>query len=1035
MSQGQSGSSSGGRRAKPVFLKEPSSLESLTWVWSDLTSRVAQSLPASIARPGRWSGSSPQAVPPPGPRVPAGPLYAASMQPTSPMPYHPASAYGPPRPPSLAYGPPGEVPPEWDAAPVLYSAFEAWPRDPLALNSSLAACLCLGYPDGFQVWDISDIDNIREIISVRDVVERVTAMRYLRPSPKCQAKLDDVQLASLPWVACVHSAAPSGDSEPPSPNPTRYSRPIAVGNCVSIFSLSQQTLLHSFSFAPHTIIEMTHNDLLIAVTLDNGTLHLIDITRQEVVAQFDHVSPVPDEVSTSPRIALGPRFLAFPTCQIAPVKVKLTPIDDPAWTPQSRHAVEKVAKDVVNGVKVLGSFGYKTLSNYFSPAPSTTQSPSLTYPPPLAGSGRSGGPVKPPPVSDPDEHLGNVIVYDLQEVLDALPTDSASTPLVTAAPVAHFVAHRHPIHCLVFSPGQTLLATVSTQGHALNVFSLLGRHDRGFATGGPGHHPAVFDAVRGIRHLYRLARGITDALVESISFSPDAHWVAASTSRGTTHVFPINPQGGPVDAPAHLGPAASLSPLDAGYSLSNGSSVWKSGLTSVPAVVRIKQRAPLAPASPLPRPPSHPHYPEDLGVFPMELPSTDPYSIGYPAMGHRPPQSPPAIRGSLVTYFGPSSAGAEWYATLHGQYYPSTSFGTGNPTSTVTPRHRVKQLIQPLLLWIFHPNATLTLHRLTPSCVAQKGKHAAAFHPRYTLAVNRDDLAEWDVIRHSTWATLPWKAPRQAPAKNPAPGPSTTAPQSAAIDWMVHMELVTCPLINPEPLWAQSQFQFQCIIPPTPTTPTARFSGSPAPAPATEPWFPKVRVWEFKRGAPRPYGTASMDRGDGDNSPYSYQVQDRLHNAMNSVLDIRYPLAVEPLLSPEIATVSPASDDFLAVNKPRPIPFLYSEQVPSRPTLPGENGRPESLLAHVSENESMDELASDLDEVHVYSPAPESPPTSRRKSYSAGERGGGYRGEPVGPGATNGSRAPDSLFPELSEDDSLHALINFEADDQKSSAE
>lgn len=37
-------------------------------------------------------------------------------------------------------------------------------------------------------------------------------------------------------------------------------------------------------------------------------------------------------------------------------------------------------------------------------------------------------------------------------------------------------------------------------------------------------------------------------------FSPDSRWVAISTLRGTTHVFPINPYGGAPCARTHMSP-------------------------------------------------------------------------------------------------------------------------------------------------------------------------------------------------------------------------------------------------------------------------------------------------------------------------------------------------------------------------------------------------------------------------------------------------------------------------------------------------
>ena len=42
-----------------------------------------------------------------------------------------------------------------------------------------------------------------------------------------------------------------------------------------------------------------------------------------------------------------------------------------------------------------------------------------------------------------------------------------------------------------------------------------------------------------------------DFVFQDIAFSPDSRWVAVSTLRGTTHVFPITPYGGPVGVRTH----------------------------------------------------------------------------------------------------------------------------------------------------------------------------------------------------------------------------------------------------------------------------------------------------------------------------------------------------------------------------------------------------------------------------------------------------------------------------------------------------
>jgi hypothetical protein len=33
------------------------------------------------------------------------------------------------------------------------------------------AVLMLGYPDGFQIWDVSSVDNIHELVSIKDEKE------------------------------------------------------------------------------------------------------------------------------------------------------------------------------------------------------------------------------------------------------------------------------------------------------------------------------------------------------------------------------------------------------------------------------------------------------------------------------------------------------------------------------------------------------------------------------------------------------------------------------------------------------------------------------------------------------------------------------------------------------------------------------------------------------------------------------------------------------------------------------------------------
>ncbi|GAB4860622.1 Mediates both low-affinity uptake and efflux of sugar across the membrane [Ancistrocladus abbreviatus] len=65
----------------------------------------------------------------------------------------------------------------------------------------------------------------------------------------------------------------------------------------------------------------------------------------------------------------------------------------------------------------------------------------------------------------------------------------------------------------------------------------------------PGHQgsSSASDVGNSYVHLYRLQRGLTNVVIQEISFSDDSHWIMISSSRGTNHLFAISPSGGPVN--------------------------------------------------------------------------------------------------------------------------------------------------------------------------------------------------------------------------------------------------------------------------------------------------------------------------------------------------------------------------------------------------------------------------------------------------------------------------------------------------------
>ncbi|GBM40158.1 Breast carcinoma-amplified sequence 3 [Araneus ventricosus] len=106
---------------------------------------------------------------------------------------------------------------------------------------------------------------------------------------------------------------------------------------------------------------------------------------------------------------------------------------------------------------------------------------------------------------------------------------------------AHFPAHANePVAALEFDPSGMLLFTSCRLGHSFHIFRIF-------------PHPAS-SAMGAVHHLYTLHRGETTAKVQDVTFSLDSRWVSVSTMRGTTHIFPITPYGGPISVRTHTSP-------------------------------------------------------------------------------------------------------------------------------------------------------------------------------------------------------------------------------------------------------------------------------------------------------------------------------------------------------------------------------------------------------------------------------------------------------------------------------------------------
>ena len=140
---------------------------------------------------------------------------------------------------------------------------------------------------------------------------------------------------------------------------------------------------------------------------------------------------------------------------------------------------------------------------------------------------------------------GVVTVLDIMELVTSEERDKESVDLNNSrleatAVVAHFLAHTKAIVALQWDHSGSLLLTADRPGHNFHLFRVVA-------------HP-LGSAFSSVHHLYTLYRGDTPGSVQDIAFSPDSRWVAVSTLRGTTHIFPISPYGGPVGVRTHTSP-------------------------------------------------------------------------------------------------------------------------------------------------------------------------------------------------------------------------------------------------------------------------------------------------------------------------------------------------------------------------------------------------------------------------------------------------------------------------------------------------
>ncbi|KAG8794667.1 hypothetical protein FRC12_022562 [Ceratobasidium sp. 428] len=166
-----------------------------------------------------------------------------------------------------------------------------------------------------------------------------------------------------------------------------------------------------------------------------------------------------------------------------------------------------------------------------------------------------------------------------------------------------------------------MLAVSGSDGVYVRVFEVRPRGR--YSKGGPRlteHGVLTEGRDTGILwHWYDLQRGVTRRRVTNIVWSADSKWISVVTVRGTIHIFPINPYGGPSTGASHLlgsGRVVNMSePQRAPVSLSSVLRFHSSGTVTPTTGAKPSSGVPVSTSFGRPSKPSRDSGAQDVYVF------------------------------------------------------------------------------------------------------------------------------------------------------------------------------------------------------------------------------------------------------------------------------------------------------------------------------------------------------------------------------------------------------------------------------------
>ncbi|ORX50916.1 hypothetical protein DM01DRAFT_1337518 [Hesseltinella vesiculosa] len=895
-----------GVRAEPKYLRDPTSLETISSGLSRLSSYVASNIP--LRKP-----SLAPYIPPHDPQLFYYQQQLLQQQQQQQQQQRLAS--------SAAVK-------DDDAAADALETITFASFDTMATVDGELMVLLLGYEEGFQLWNVSQPENVRELVSVRSESLGAIVKLHVLSTPSYHIK-NDPYADLRPLLAIISTLPGKGDT----PSETTKTK-------LSLYSLQSHEFLSVDGIFPETedgewtLTDIKSNQRVLVVGCQNRSSSCLQLySLDDFSKPYATLTDVFHQQDVGPVFTLGSRLLTYATTQ--PVLNQSLPKN--ASDKDMKDAARDLAKEMVHGVKSLGELGYQRFSTYLHSQdqlpPRATSSPTITNMNATSAPSTSG-------LSGTSEHANNKRAQGMVMIRDIERLSTISTTGLSPSVVAHFKPHGHPVAFLAFNAAGNLLMSISAQGHTFHIFSIYP----------PERH------LGNAAHLYSLARGYTDAQVVDCQFSLDSTWCAVTTARGTTHMYTINPYGGKPEIGGHVNgninnlmehPFATKRPP---Y------------LTSLNPSVRVKQRRPLpqeqpglsdeldpmqipfysAPLTGSPQQAMSPAAAMQQPTVPMPLPSmlTPPGLPTSPASSSKKPQarlttkflsitrlpqqlsssspSPPTSAGAVLSGTStssslspapgpklnnnpsnPSSAddtGASSPSNFHPSLPPSmpaaslTSFRQQASTLVSQVSSYLPQAAQKDWSWSreksngdrvfgfdeeqsaleddltttkiindhtgyqdvysFHPTGYLTLHRLWITKSLVKKRVQGRLVGKWDLTVREEDVAEWQVARGPQWDQV--KPPVQAAAKEPhcLSTSASAASSGNTISWLSHAEIMTYAPTKP-PLWAFSQFSFQVYQGvSSPTTSASSKSKQPL-----QPLVPPSQPVVVRADTPEPYAS------------------------------------------------------------------------------------------------------------------------------------------------------------------------------------